>query len=588
MAAFIIESYQQLSPDPSAATVQLLSQISQQISTLSNGTQIPTLPSFSDASFTPTSSALRVNILWFLSLTLSLTCALAATLMQQWARRYLQLAQSQTALHKRARTRAYLFEGVQTFRLSQAVEAVPAVLHVSVILFFAGLVDFLFSINDVVARTMFGVTIFSGAIYLLLTFLPNVRPNCPYRTPFSRDALKWLLFSPTAPVLLALAGVSRLAHNDKFDRVYMRFHIFVERSLWSMSDAIRSLQKDIEGRAMLWTAVTVDDDDEIEAFVEGIPGYITSGTSKGALTIVDELLHSRRPSPLGRQVERLLMTCIPEGYRSASEFVRRRRSIICLDTIRFLTGVYFASFSYSMFGFQTWPAVNSLKRDEDPVVAINAVATGTLAARAYLRAIFADGTQEPAPAQAPREHATVLTELVAAPWPQAGTALPSLAGCHLLVLHGLLAGLLPHLRAEDVAPASFHAVWETLPRLIAKTPRDALPERPLRAAFLALWAEAEELAGRPPPDIRWESVMVGGSEPPRFKRRVMDADLMPPVVQLMSMLRPIAEALRAAESENTAVVEPASASPAAPQLVPELADLEQPLSADASPSTQSP
>lgn len=581
VAAFIIESYKQLSPDLSTATVQLLSQISQQISALSNGTQIPAPAPFSDASFRPTSSVIRVNILWFLSLTLSLICALAATLMQQWARRYLQLAQSQTALHKRARTRAYLFEGVQTFRLSQAVEAVPALLHVSVFLFFAGLVEFLFSIDGVVARAMFGVVLFFGAIYLLLTFLPNVRPNCPYRTPFSRDALKWLLFSPTAPVLLVLTGVKQLLHSEKFDRVHMRFLIFVQSSLWSMFDAIRALQEEIEGCALQWTVATVDDDDEIEAFVEGIPGYVTSGTSKGALTIVDDLLLSRRSSPLGRQIERLLLTCIPEGYRSASELVRRRRSIICLDTIRFLTGIYFGSFSYSMFGFQTWPAVNSLKRDEDPVVAVNAVATGALAARAYLRAIFADGAL-PAPAQTHREHTTILAELVAAPWPQdsTSTALPSLAGCNLLVLHGLLAGLLPHLRTEDVAPASFRAVWETLPRLIAKTPRDALPERPLRAAFLALWAEAEDLAGRPPPDIRWESVMIGGSEPPRFKRRVIDADTMPPVVQLMSMLRPIAEALRAADPTGAQSTDASSTSPAAPPVAPEQPDQEQPTTAE--------
>ncbi|KAI9433333.1 hypothetical protein H4582DRAFT_1988573 [Lactarius indigo] len=586
VAAFTIESHKQLSSDPSAATVQLLGQISLQISALSNGTQIPTPPPFSDASFRPTSSAIRVNILWFLSLILSLISALAATLMQQWARRYLQLAQSQTALHKRARTRAYLFEGVQAFRLSQAVEVVPAILHVSVFLFFAGLVDFLFSIDDVVAYAMFGVVVFFGTIYILLTFLPNVRPNCPYRTPFSRDALKWLLFSPTAPVLLALAGMSQLVHSEKFARVHMRFHIFVQSSLWSMSDAIRAHQKEIEWRALLWTTATVDDDDEIEAFVEGIPGYVMSGTSKGALTIVEDLIHSRRPSPLGRHLERLLMTCIPEGYRSASEFVRRRRSIICLDTTRFLTGIYFASFSYNMFGFQTWRAVNSLKRDEDPVVAINAIATGALAARAYLRAIFVDGAREPSEsARARHEHATILAELVSAPWPQDGAALPSLAGCHLLVLHGLLVGLLPHMSAEDVAPASFRAVWETLPQLVSKTPLDALPERPLRTAFLARLKEAEELAGRPVPDIRWESVMVGGSEPPRFKRRVMDADVLPPILQLMSMLRPITEALRAADSVGTVG---ANTTPAVPQHVPEQADQEQPLSADISLATETP
>ncbi|KAI0292621.1 hypothetical protein B0F90DRAFT_243236 [Multifurca ochricompacta] len=182
VAAFIIESYKKLSSDSGEATVLLLDQVSQQLFALSNGTSPPP-PLYTESSFRPTSSAIRVNILWFLSLTLSLTCALAATLMQQWARRYLQLAQAQTTLYKRARTRAYLFEGVQAFRLSQAVEAVPALLHVAVFLFFAGLVEFLFSINIIVARVVFVVICFFGGTYILLTFLPNVRPNCPTGRP---------------------------------------------------------------------------------------------------------------------------------------------------------------------------------------------------------------------------------------------------------------------------------------------------------------------------------------------------------------------------------------------------------------------
>ena len=93
--------------------------------------------------------------------------------------------------------------------MSQAIETVPTVCYVCEFLFFAGLVDFLFSVNDIVAPTAFVVFVFFGAIYLLLAFLQNVRPNCPYRTPFSLDVLQWLLFPPTAPVLLTLAVVSR-------------------------------------------------------------------------------------------------------------------------------------------------------------------------------------------------------------------------------------------------------------------------------------------------------------------------------------------------------------------------------------------
>lgn len=79
ITAFIIESYNGLMPDPNEPTIALLQQIAQHLggSTSENQTSTTTV-------FTPTSSSLRVNAFWFLSLCLALTCALAATLVQQW------------------------------------------------------------------------------------------------------------------------------------------------------------------------------------------------------------------------------------------------------------------------------------------------------------------------------------------------------------------------------------------------------------------------------------------------------------------------------------------------------------------------
>jgi hypothetical protein len=53
-----------------------------------------------------------VNALWFLSLVISITCALLATLLQQWARRYLKVTQLRYSPHKRARIRAFFGDGV--------------------------------------------------------------------------------------------------------------------------------------------------------------------------------------------------------------------------------------------------------------------------------------------------------------------------------------------------------------------------------------------------------------------------------------------------------------------------------------------
>ena len=87
--------------------------------------------------FSPPRYAIWVNSLWFLSLVISLTCALLATLLQQWARRYLTTTQPpRLSPHKRARIRSFFADGVERFRLPLAVETLPTLLHVSLFLFF--------------------------------------------------------------------------------------------------------------------------------------------------------------------------------------------------------------------------------------------------------------------------------------------------------------------------------------------------------------------------------------------------------------------------------------------------------------------
>ncbi|KZP12367.1 hypothetical protein FIBSPDRAFT_687824, partial [Athelia psychrophila] len=166
IAAFILESYAGLMPDPNATTVALLQQISQQLA--GNAVQNPTLTS---EPFSPTSSALRVNAFWFLSLCLALTCALAATLVQQWARHYTQAIHRRPAPHLQASMRAYLFKGMEQFKMSAVVEGIPTLLHASVFLFFAGLVDFLYQINLQIAVVALSIIATCGGLYLFITIL---------------------------------------------------------------------------------------------------------------------------------------------------------------------------------------------------------------------------------------------------------------------------------------------------------------------------------------------------------------------------------------------------------------------------------
>ncbi len=59
----------------------------------------------------PFASVVFVNSVWFLSLVLSLTCALITTLLQQWTRRYLRTIQRNYTPHFRAHIREYFFRG---------------------------------------------------------------------------------------------------------------------------------------------------------------------------------------------------------------------------------------------------------------------------------------------------------------------------------------------------------------------------------------------------------------------------------------------------------------------------------------------
>ncbi|KAI9439594.1 hypothetical protein H4582DRAFT_1780248, partial [Lactarius indigo] len=142
VATFIAISYQSLQQDPNVITQSLLAQISQQLSNATTGSTSASASPSTQTSFTPSASAVFVNSVWFLSLVLSLTCALMATLLQQWARRYFQMIQRHNAPHVRAHIREYFAQGARRFHISALVEVLPSLLLISVLLFFAGLVVF--------------------------------------------------------------------------------------------------------------------------------------------------------------------------------------------------------------------------------------------------------------------------------------------------------------------------------------------------------------------------------------------------------------------------------------------------------------
>ncbi|KAH9989374.1 hypothetical protein BJV74DRAFT_773062, partial [Russula compacta] len=136
--------------------------------------------------FSPPTYAVWVNSLWFLSLVISLSCAMLATSVQQWTRRYLRVTQpARCNPHKRARMRAFFANGVDKFHVGWAVEALPALVHLSLFIFFAGLAIYLFNINHTVFDTVICWVALLLAAYGCITLMPSFWHDSPYYSPLS-------------------------------------------------------------------------------------------------------------------------------------------------------------------------------------------------------------------------------------------------------------------------------------------------------------------------------------------------------------------------------------------------------------------
>ena len=92
----------------------------------------------------------------------SISCALSATLIQRWSRYYSRALDRRSTPHHRARIRSYLYEGITKYKMTAVIEFIPILLHMSVFLFFAGLIEFLMPINNNIGWITFGAGIVGG------------------------------------------------------------------------------------------------------------------------------------------------------------------------------------------------------------------------------------------------------------------------------------------------------------------------------------------------------------------------------------------------------------------------------------------
>jgi hypothetical protein len=88
-------------------------------------------------------------------------------------------------LRREARFREFRFSGLLRWHVPQIIGALPIVLHVALLLFGVGLVDFFWNLDRITSVIIIVFAVIITTVYMGFTITPALSPDCPYRTPLS-------------------------------------------------------------------------------------------------------------------------------------------------------------------------------------------------------------------------------------------------------------------------------------------------------------------------------------------------------------------------------------------------------------------
>jgi hypothetical protein len=308
VASFIIETYQTLLPDNGPPT-----------QSPSSSSQNPKPPQ------SPSSLAVRMNILMFLSLFFSLMSVLASVLIQQWCREYMKHAYPRAAPHRRGRVRTYLYQGLDQFQLRRFMYGVHVLLHISVFLFFWALSDFFYfvdaTVGSVTRSCLFGLVV----VYTALSISPLIISNSPYHTALTPPLRSGgvILFYLYRFIWNSLrrGPIFPLTQREYFKG--LRF----DRTCFLL-EAADDRATQLDQYAMKWLCVEDDFSDiDMDKFLEGLPGYIQSH-----LTDTNHLPKVLTEEYILKRIREHFMTCATS--LELSEEACMTRVLACVNSLQ--------------------------------------------------------------------------------------------------------------------------------------------------------------------------------------------------------------------------------------------------------------
>jgi hypothetical protein len=208
----------------------------------------------------------------------------------------------------------------------------PALLHVSLFLFFAGLAVFLFGVN----RTMSGFVIawvgLCLVVYAYITILPIRHKDSPYSAPlsvpvfFCLTAIRSTLFRLVETLCGFVRSIVMRLRNGDWGPHYYSDDFNLPTMLKTAEEfALNKLDTKIVYDSLSSMFESLNEDKALEEFFDGIPGFCASVTNAKADFIKPNL----------EKLSNVLMALMDRTLSSnlVSESVKLRRILICTKAI---------------------------------------------------------------------------------------------------------------------------------------------------------------------------------------------------------------------------------------------------------------
>ncbi|KAI0674026.1 hypothetical protein C8Q78DRAFT_1020412 [Trametes maxima] len=184
ITAFILETYKNLSPDPSVLTLDVLLQILAHIDD-NSALEVASLslPRHTTP-FHPALSDILQNAFLFASLICSLLAAGMGIFYKEWTREYtLDLPKD---AHECARVRQYRHEGMKRWNMRTVISAISIFLQLGVAFFIGAIVLFVWTLHPVLRLVLAVFVSMWSAFWFGTAFISVGYGNAPFKAPLSR------------------------------------------------------------------------------------------------------------------------------------------------------------------------------------------------------------------------------------------------------------------------------------------------------------------------------------------------------------------------------------------------------------------